>query len=121
MSFKALSEVWVDLYELTRFRGRRRRVYGPERFVAVRSRSADWGISIDSLKVGAAAYVCIYQSSDPEKICNWLFPGDSVADLDELKIDDHFDSLAIVDCPPEQGQPGYKAFQAALQKRKSAE
>jgi hypothetical protein len=112
-------DVWVDVFELSRYRGRRRRLHGPARFVSIRTRSVDWGICIDSLVVGPQAYVRLFRAGDGEA-CVWLLPRQGVKDLDDLKVDDAFDSLAVHDRPPRQREQGYAAYRVANPKRKPA-
>lgn len=112
--------VWVDVFELSRFRGKRRRLFGPARFSAVRSRAADWGICIDSLLVGPQAYVRLFCSKDTDGHGLWLLPMQGVEDLVEFRAGDELDSVIIQDRPPERGEKGYAGFLLARSKQKPA-
>lgn len=108
----------MDVFELSRHRGTRRRLFGPGQFQAVRSRSVAWGISIDSLTVGPQAYVRLFRSKHPEEAL-WLLPGQVVADLIEVKIGDEMDSLSIHDRAPRSGDPGFESYQAQVRRSRS--
>lgn len=109
----------MDAFEMTRFRGRRRRLFGPTLFKSVRSRAEGSGATIDSLIAGPAAYARLYQASEPDGTSVWLLPGESVADVVELRIGDDIDSIQLLDRPCEKGEPGYAAFLVAKQKAES--
>ena len=103
---------WVDLFELSRYRGRRRRVFGPVRWIAMRSREPGWGVSIDSLIVGPAAWLRLFSSKEPERGGKWFAPREAVQDLLDLRVGDDLDSLAVLNGPPSAGDSGYEAFVA---------
>jgi hypothetical protein len=104
------------LFELSRYRGRRRRVFGPANFPAVRSREPVWGTSVDSIVVGPAAFVRLYRSTDPANPGVWLLPQQIVEDLLAQQIGDELDSVQIDARPPGEGVAGYSAFAAALKR-----
>jgi hypothetical protein len=109
---RSKTDCWIDVFELSQFRGRRRRLYGPGQFVSLRSRSADWGASIDSLIVGPKAYVRLFRSSHPHTAVHWLSPRQAVGDVLKLNIHDDVDSVQILDRTPTRTDPGYDAFRA---------
>jgi hypothetical protein len=106
------TECWVDAFELSRYRGRRRRLYGPAHYISLRSRSHAWGASIDSLIVGPGAYIRLYRSADPQATALWIAPGQTIEDIVEQHVGDDVDSLQILDHPPIPGDPGYDALAA---------
>lgn len=112
-------DIWVDLFELSRFRGKRRRLYGPSQFRSVRSRSAEWGVSIDSIVIGPGCHVWLFRAEQGDGEGAWLFPGEVVEDAAH-RINDEIDSLAILDSPPKPSDPGYHSYQAACRKQKPA-
>jgi hypothetical protein len=95
-----LKGCWVDVFELSQFRARRRRLFGPADFPNVRSRLPDWGVSIDSLIVGPDAHVRLYRVAAPQATVVWLKPGQQVGDVADLRIDDDVDSIEITHTPP---------------------
>lgn len=109
----------MDLYELTHYRGKRRRLFGPTAYRSVRSRSVDWGISIDSLVIGPGCHVWLFRAGSQDGEGAWLLPGDKVEDAAHL-IDDSVDSMWILEAPPKQSDPGYESYQAACRKQKPA-
>jgi hypothetical protein len=111
--------VWVDVYELSRYRGTRRRLFGPSQLTAVRSRAREWGIGIDSLVLGPKAYVRFFQAGETNGQCIWLFPEQGIPDVVELQVEDAIDSISILDRPPRRGEPGYTAFVAARRLQRS--
>jgi len=90
---------WVDLFELSHFRGRRRRVFGPTELRSIRSRFAAWGIGIDSLIVGPSAQVQMYAAQDAAAKATSFAPRAQIADLLALGIGDDVDSLRILVAP----------------------
>jgi hypothetical protein len=108
-------DCWVEVFELSHYRGRRRRLFGPSRFASLRSRTAGWGISIDSIVVGPEAHVRFYNNADPNATFLWLLPRQAFGDLVNLRIDDSVDSLEIFKSPPVPGDAGYDAYQLAMQ------
>jgi len=107
---------WIEVFELSHYRGRRRRLFGPNRFVSIRSRTADWGISIDSIVVGPETHVRLYSNTNPNITLLWLLPRQAFGDLATLRIDDSADSLDICKSPPVAGEVGFEDYQLALQK-----
>jgi hypothetical protein len=101
---------WIDIFELSHYRGRRRRLFGPSRFHAVRCRLPAWGISIDSVILGPDAFVRLFASSDPHRSVVWLMPRQSVGDVVERGITDLVDSLDITHAPPAPGEAGYEQY-----------
>ena len=101
---------WVDVFELPLFRGRRRRLYGPTDFVALRSRSSEWGITISSAIVGPGAYVRFFRSSEPHTAALWMRPDHSFQDLAAKGAGDDVDSLSIIEDSPKPGDRGYQQF-----------
>ena len=93
---------WVDVFEMSHYRGRRRRFFGPANFAALRSRQPGWGISIDSVIVGPGAFVRFYSSKDPGNPGLWLEAQQGVEDLIAHRIGDDLDSLQIQTRPPEE-------------------
>jgi hypothetical protein len=93
------SGCWVDLFELSHFRGRRRRLFGPTDLRSIRSRFAAWGIGIDSLIVGPAAQVQMYAAQDAAAKATSFAPRAQIADLLPLGIGDDVDSVRIVIAP----------------------
>jgi hypothetical protein len=87
---------WIDVFELSHFRARCRRLFGPADWPNVRSRLPAWGVSIDSLIVGPHAHVRLYRSADPASTVLWLAPDQLVNDVAELNVADDVDSLEIV-------------------------
>jgi hypothetical protein len=85
---------WVDIFELSHFRARRRRLYGPADFPNVRMR-----LSMDSLIVGPDAQVRLYRSADPSLTVLVLTPGQRVTDISELRVADDVDSIQILPRP----------------------
>jgi hypothetical protein len=116
MNVKPVKGCWVDSFELSHFRGRRRRLFGPSDYPALRSRSTAWGISIDSLIVGPSAYVRLYRQEAKEDTALWLLPRQLVDDVITVKIDERIDSLQIRDTAPVQGEVGYELFVLLMQK-----
>lgn len=104
---------WVDVFELPLFRGKRRRLFGPARFVALRTASTDWGISIHSVIVGPGAHLRFFRSSDPRSAALWMEPEHSFQDLAARGIGEEVDSMAILDAPPKPGDPGYQSFSSS--------
>ena len=101
---------WLDVFELSHFRGRRRRLLGPNQFNSIRSRSATWGISIDSMLVGPNAYIRMFSAADVDSTLLWLFPRQLIEDVINLRVDDSADSVQILAVPPVQGERGYEAY-----------
>jgi hypothetical protein len=110
---------WVDIFELSRFRGRRRRLVGPARHESLRSRSNDWGIVIDSLIAGPGAFVRLYSHKKPNFENTWLLPGQSIGDAVQQGLSDELDSIQILVRPPEPKQPGYEFYQRFLERTKA--
>ena len=111
---------WIDVFELSRYRGRRRRIFGPAHFVAIRSRAAAWGIGLDSIVVGSEAYVRLYDSLEPTQTALWILPRQHIEDLMEFQVTDEVDSIQLRDRAPIEGEPGYDAFIAIIEKTKKA-
>jgi hypothetical protein len=86
---------WVDVFELSQFRARQRRLFGPADFPNVRGRLPAWGVSIDSLVVGPDAQVRLYRSVQPTVTVLWLSPGQRINDIEDLKVSEDVDSLEI--------------------------
>ncbi|HMB96714.1 MAG TPA: hypothetical protein VKK61_11795 [Tepidisphaeraceae bacterium] len=103
-------DCWIDIFELSHYRGRRRRLFGPNCFPEIRSHTASWGINIDSLIVGPEAYVRFHNDADPINTILWLLPRQVVGDIVDLRIDDAVDSIQIFSKPPQQGELGYAAY-----------
>lgn len=101
---------WVDVFELPLFRGRRRRLFGPARFVAIRTAGTDWGIAISSVIVGPGAYLRFFRSADPRSAAFWMEPEHSFQDLHARGVGADVDSIAILEAPPAPGDPGYESF-----------
>jgi hypothetical protein len=116
MTVSNAQDCWIEVFELSHYRGRRRRLFGPNRFASIRSRDASWGISIDSIVVGPDTYVRFYSNADPNATITWLLPRQALGDLATLRIDDSVDSLEIFKSPPNPGEVGYEAYQLAVQK-----
>jgi hypothetical protein len=114
-----LAGCWVDAFELTRFRGRRRRLFGPAVFKSFRSRSSETGAPIDSLIAGPDTYVRLYQASDPDGMNIWVLPRQVVNDLVEIRVNEDVDSIQLRDAPPAKGSSGYAAYLTAKQKSES--
>jgi hypothetical protein len=89
---------WADLFELSHFRGSRRRIFGPADLRSIRSRFAAWGIGIDSLVVGPAAQVQVY-AAQPCGATISFGPDAQVEDLLALGIGDDLDSVRIEKIP----------------------
>ena len=101
---------WVDLYEQSGFRGRRLRLSGPCSYVNLYVAPEDWGDEAGSLVAGPAAYVqCFEELNFPASIV-WIVPGQRVADVAGLAIDDQLDSIQLFDRPPFASEPGYEAY-----------
>jgi hypothetical protein len=90
---------WVDLFELSHFRGRRRRVFGPTELRSIRSRFAAWGIGIDSLIVGPSAQVQMYSAQDIDPPAKVFMPNQVVEDLVALGVGDEWDSIRVLHAP----------------------
>jgi hypothetical protein len=116
MTVANVQESWVDLFELSHYRGRRRRLFGPSRFASIRSRNAEWGISIDSIVVGPEAYVRLFNDAESNVTVQWLLPRQAFGDIVSLRIDDSVNSLDILTAAPAPGDVGYEAYQLAVQK-----
>jgi hypothetical protein len=116
MSIADLPNCWIDIFELSRHRGRRRRLYGPADMISLRSSSASWGIGIDSLTVGPGAYVRLYSSREPDKTALWLLPSEDMPDLVQMQVGDEVDSVQILDRAPRQADVGYQIY---LDKKKA--
>jgi hypothetical protein len=104
---------WIDIFELSHYRGRRRRLFGPSAFHSLRCRLPAWGISMDSAIIGPAAYVRLFSSTDPHRTALWLMPRQLIGDMVE-RIPDAVDSIHILPDPPKPGEPGYELFRAQL-------
>jgi len=89
-------------------------MYGPAHFVGLRSRHAEWGVSIDSIVAGPAAHVRLYCSNEPTSPGRWLLPGQMIQDLPALKIGDDVDSVQIQPGPAVEGEAGYPAYLIAV-------
>jgi hypothetical protein len=100
---------WVDVFELTRFRGRRRRLFGPARFPSVRGRFPASGVSIESLQIGPGAFVRFFRSqpadNTPETVL-WLGPDSMVKNILQLKLDADVDSIEVLPSPPAPDDAG---------------
>lgn len=105
---------WVDVYELSQFRGRHRRLFGPAVFAAVRSRLPEWGVAIDSLRVGPGTFVRLFRADDPAATSLWLLPGQVVEDVANLSARDDLDSLDLRERAPACDEPGYARCAEAL-------
>jgi hypothetical protein len=114
MASEIVQGCWIDAFELSHYRGRRRRLFGPSAYPSIRSRNAVWGISIDSLIVGPQAYVRLYNQDDPKTTLLWLIPWQSIGDVVDLRIDDSTDSLEILQQSPKPGQVGYENYLTVL-------
>jgi hypothetical protein len=110
---------WADLFELSQFRPKRRRFFGPGTWEGVRSHQADWGWQVDSLVVGPAAYVQIYRADDFERTVAWFLPGERVANLPE-HVPDEADSLRLLERAPTAGDGTYAAYARAVARRAPA-
>ncbi|HVT88491.1 MAG TPA: hypothetical protein VHD56_06535 [Tepidisphaeraceae bacterium] len=111
---RATPGCWVDVFDLSRYRGRRRRLLGPARFNEIRGRTQTWGIGIDSLLVGPGTYVRFYLAADPEAVSTWVLPRQAVPDMASQRIADDLDSVEVLDRPPHSGESGYAAYLAAI-------
>ena len=100
---------WADLFELSRFRGPRRRLYGPGEWRAFRSPDPDWGWQVDSLIVGPNAYAQVYRGDDFETSVEWFLPGQRVEDLPKI-VSDAVNSLRLLDRAPAPTDAGFEAF-----------
>jgi hypothetical protein len=110
---------WADLFELSQFRPKCRRFFGPGTWDAVRShRPDDWGWPFDSLIVGPAAYAQIYRGDDDARTVAWFLPGERVANLLE-HVSDEADSLRLVDRAPGKSDPAFAAYARAVARRGS--
>jgi hypothetical protein len=116
MTVSIAQDCWIEVFELSHYRGRRRRLFGPSHFASIRSRDAAWGISIDSIVVGPEAHVRLYSNADPNATVMWLLPRQAFGDLVNLRIEDSVDSLEIFKSPPDPGDVGYETYQLAVQK-----
>jgi hypothetical protein len=105
---------WIDIFELSHYRGRRRRLFGPSAFHSLRCRLPAWGISMDSAIIGPGAYVRLFPSADPHLTSLWLVPDQRVGDMLE-RIPDEVDSIQILPEPPKPGESGYEHFRFQLQ------
>jgi hypothetical protein len=101
------TDCWVDLFELSHFRGSRRRFFGPGEWLALRSRAPDWGTQFDSIKVGPAAHVQIFQAGNDHPTVTFA-PGQEVRDLLEHAVTDAHDSLRVLDHAPGAGAEGVR-------------
>jgi len=115
MTNAEFANCWIDVFELSRHRGQRRRLYGPVDMISLRSSTATWGIGIDSLTVGPGAHVRLYSSSDPARTALWLLPTEDVKDLVEIRVGDDVDSVQILDRAPKNGDVGYEAYVLRMQ------
>lgn len=105
---------WVDVFELSRFRGRRRRLFGPSDFRSLRNQAGLWGVGIDSIIVGPAAYLRLYRSNEPTSAALWMTPKQLAEDLIALQIDDEVDSLSLHKHPPQPGEAGIEHLQRIM-------
>jgi hypothetical protein len=96
MSTEMVAGCWIDVYELTQFGGRRRRLFGPANHQSLRSSDDRWGIPINSIVAGPNAHVRIYASGDSKGVWH-LSPGQSLDDLTSFGVDSTIDSLTISD------------------------
>jgi hypothetical protein len=110
---------WADLFELSQFRPKRRRFFGPGTWDAVRSNRPDWGWPFDSLVVGPAAYVQIYRGEDFERTAAWFLPGERVANLLE-HVPDEADSLRLTDRAPGADAAAFAAYARAVARARHA-
>src|SRR5262245_58264972 len=104
---------WVDLFELTQFRGRRRRLYGPADYPRLRSGGTSWGIQIESLIIGPAAHVLLYDMDDFENSVTWFVPGKSVPDVIQFNVASGINSIRIVCDPPTPDESSYASYARA--------
>jgi hypothetical protein len=111
---------WADLFELSRFRGPRRRLYGPGQWHGFRSPRTDWGWQVDSLIVGPDAHVQVYRADDPSRVVHWFLPGETVADLVGI-VADEADSLRLLDRAPDPSDAAYEAYLRAARRDASGE
>jgi hypothetical protein len=108
---------WVDLFELSQFRGSRRRLFGPGSWNSFRSRTPNWGTLADSMQVGPRAYVHWFDSRDFERTVIWFLPGEHVRDLLH-HLGDEIDSLGVSDVPPQPEHPGHQSYLLAAARLK---
>ncbi|HEY7086855.1 MAG TPA: hypothetical protein VH518_02125 [Tepidisphaeraceae bacterium] len=100
---------WVDVYERSRFRGLRRRLFGPAVYHAVWCHASmgdkgKWGIDFQSLILGPGAWLRLYCSTKPAQTFRWLGPNHQLRELVEVKITAEIDSFQIESQPPAQSE-----------------
>jgi hypothetical protein len=109
---------WADLFELSRFRGPRRRLYGPGQWSAFRSPRPDWGWQVDSLIVGPDAHAQVYRADQFETTVQWFLPGEKIEDLLQI-VGDEADSLRLLDRAPDPADPAHPAYERAKSRRRA--
>ena len=116
MSSERIAQCWIDAFDLSRFRGRRRRLMGPGQFNEIRSHDQSWGIGIDSLIAGPETFIRFYRAAEPDGPSVWIMPRQAVSDLPAHPIGDELDSLEMLMQPPTAGHPGYAAFTIKMER-----
>jgi hypothetical protein len=106
-------DCWIDIFELSHYRGRRRRLFGPMLLHSLRCRLPAWGVSMDSAITGPEAYVRFFSAAEPNRTALWLLPRQLIGDLVQ-RVADSVDSLHILDAPPAPGDVGYDLFRLQI-------
>ena len=101
---------WIELHGARRFKGERRRLYGPADFPMLRIREGGEFEQAQSLRVGPTAYAQFFAQRQFHDTVFWLLPNEELADAANVRAADTVDSLRLWDRPPFAHEPGYAAY-----------
>ena len=95
-STPARSSCYIEVWTQKNFEGEHLQIEGPAECSRLIFAELDFGDSISSIRVGAAAFVMAYTEPEFKGAMVSFGPGDEVPDLAQLSFDNRIDSLRLV-------------------------